>query len=64
MFRTRPLVFHNARAMVASGLKKAVVWKNPFGVLNDDGLYSLPIRHISGPSTEPAECGDIDKQAG
>jgi murein DD-endopeptidase MepM/ murein hydrolase activator NlpD len=58
----RPLVFHNARAMVASGLKKGGVWKNPFGVLNDDGIYFERYAVFPGPATELPECGNIDKK--
>jgi hypothetical protein len=55
----RPISFHSARAMVANKLVTGGVWKNPFSVLDDDGIHFNFYAVFPGPATELAECNGI-----
>jgi hypothetical protein len=55
----RPISFHNARAMVLGDVKPGGVWKNPFAMMNDDGVYFDGYAIFPGPASELPECDKI-----
>jgi len=55
----RPLPFHNARAMLGSGLKRGGVWKNAFDVMDGEGVYFGGYALFPGPASESPQCVSI-----